>query len=88
MYKNGAVYKTPDGKFIVLLFLHGDVYCLLEVIGGKLSVIQAEKWEFPESELPRRLEDFEYLEGGYASIQEPAPTIKETVQSTFTRKKK
>ena len=84
MFKNGAVYKTPDGKYFVLLLLHGDVYCLLEVVGGRLNVVKADKWEYSESELPGRLEGYEFVEGGHVSTHEPAPTIKEIV----TRKKK
>jgi len=88
MFENGAVYKTPDGKLVVLLFLHGDVFCLLEIANGKLSIMQAEKWEYSRSELPRRLEDFEYQENGKASIEAHAPIFKEAEKPAATTRKK
>jgi hypothetical protein len=97
MYENGAIYKTPDGKTIVLLFLHGDVFCLLEVVNGILNIVRAEKWEYSKSELPRRLEDFEFIEGSHLSVQTPmrvvpkpveTPKVEAPVRSRFERKKK
>jgi hypothetical protein len=79
MYENGAIYKTPDGKTIILLFLHGDVFCLLEIANGKANVVRAEKWEYSRSELPRRLEGFEFVEGSHLSV-ETTVKIKAPVQ--------
>jgi hypothetical protein len=76
MYENGAIYKTPDEKNIILLHLHGDVFCLLEVVNGKLNVVRAEKWEYSRSELPPRLEEYEFVEGGSVSIETPRPIFK------------
>lgn len=81
MFENGAVFKTPDekspkgktveGKTIILLHLHGDVFCLLEVVGGILSIVRAEKWEYSRQELPLRLEGFEEIERGRVDIETP-----------------
>ena len=86
MFENGAVFKTPDektpkgktieGKTIILLHLHGDVFCLLEVVGGKLSIVRAEKWEYSRQELPARLEGYEEIERGSVSIATPVQVVK------------
>jgi hypothetical protein len=71
MYENGAIYKTPDGRTIILLHLHGDVFCLLEIANGKANVVRAEKWEYSRSELPARLEALEFVEGSHLSVETP-----------------
>ena len=86
MFENGAIYKTPDektpkgkiieGKTIILLHLHGDVFCLLEIVNGKPSVVRAEKWEYSASELPARLEGFEFVESAHLSVAIPARVVK------------
>lgn len=86
MYENGAIYKTTDGKFVVLLFLHGDVFCLLEIANGKANVVKAEKWEYSRSEIPNRLEGFELMEGSHLSVIAPVRIVTKPVEPA--RKKK
>lgn len=68
MYGNGAIYKTPDEKTIILLLLHGDIFCLVEIVNGKLNIVREDKWEYSASELPRKLEDYEFIEAGSVSF--------------------
>jgi hypothetical protein len=88
MYENGAIYKTPDGKTIIVLHLHGDVFCLLEIVNGKLTIVRAEKWEYSRSELPYRLEGFEFAEASHLSVETPVLVIPKPAPKAATKERK
>ncbi len=85
MFENGAIHKTPDGKFFTLLHLHGDVFCLLEIVNGKPFVVRAEKWEYSASELPARLEGYEFVEAGHLSIDFPERIVPKPEPKAVTK---
>jgi hypothetical protein len=93
--KNGSLFKSPDGKVVLLQHLHNDVFCLLEVANGELLVINEGKWKYPEAELQDRLNGFTEIKGSHISvvtaIAPPRQTRKATASSApskQTRKKK
>lgn len=78
--KNGSLFKSPDGKVVVLQELTASLFCLFEIDSGAqaLNIVTGKdgKWQYSEEELTETLAGFEPVPGHLALSQtkpEPKP---------------